>query len=238
MIFLYLYQPTNGYAYNSDSIFLYDFISSFQPKGKLLDVGCGVGIISLLLTRDFNIETTIIDKQEIMMKYAKHNYILNRLKADSFVCDFTELLNDKKYDFVVSNPPFYDSNVKQSENEHLNIARYSHHLPIEAFVAQVKRVLSPRGRFIFCYDAKQVDRLLYALKEAKINPEVIRFVHSKIERDSKLVMISARMNSKSMMKVMPPLIVFDKDSNYNEEAERAFYKAGTYSIKGDYDIGK
>jgi tRNA1(Val) A37 N6-methylase TrmN6 len=238
VIFLYLYQPTDGYAYNSDSIFLYDFISSFHPKGKLLDVGCGVGIISLLLTRDFNIETTIIDKQDIMLKYAKHNYELNNLKVQSFLGDFRESLNNEKYDFLVSNPPFYDSNVTQSENEHLNIARYSYHLPIESFVAQVKKVLTPRGRFIFCYDAKQVDRLLHALKNAKINPEVIRFVHSKIDRDSKLVMISARMNSKSMMKVMPPLIVFDKDSNYNEEAEKAFRKAGTNSIKGDYDIGK
>lgn len=235
---MYLYQPTQGYAYNSDSIFLYDFISSFKPKGKLLDVGCGVGIISLLLTRDFNIETTIIDKQELMLKYAEHNYELNKLEVESFLGDFTESLDNKKYDFVVSNPPFYDSNVTQSQNEHLNIARYAHHLPIEVFVAKVKKVLSPRGRFIFCYDAKQVDRLLYALKENKINPEVIRFVHSKIDRDSKLVMIAARMNSKSLMKVMPPLIVFDKESNYNEEAENAFRKAGTNSIKGDYNIGK
>jgi len=231
---LYLYQPTDGYAYNSDSIFLYDFISLFQPKGKLLDVGCGVGIISLLLTRDFNIETTIIDKQELMLKYAEHNYELNQLNVESYLGDFTKLLNDKKFDFVVSNPPFYDENVTQSENEHLNIARYAQHLPIEPFIKKVKSVLKPRGRFIFCYDAKQVDRLLHTLKEHKINPEVIRFVHSKIDRDSKLVMISARMNSKSLMKVMPPLIVFDKESRYNKEPESAFTKAATNSIKGDY----
>ncbi len=236
--FLYLYQPTKGYAYNSDSIFLYDFISFFQPKGSLLDVGCGVGIISLLLTRDFNLETTIIDKQKLMLKYAEHNYELNQLKVESYLGDFIELLDNKKYDFVVSNPPFYDSNVKQSENEHLNIARYSHHLPIELFIAKVKKVLNPRGRFIFCYDAKQVDRLLHTLIENNINPEVIRFVHSKIDRDSKLVMIAARMNSKSMMRVMPPLIVFDENSKYNEEAKNVFKKAGTNSIKGDYDIGK
>jgi tRNA1(Val) A37 N6-methylase TrmN6 len=234
---LYLYQPTEGYAYNSDSIFLYDFISSFNPKGQLLDVGCGVGIISLLLTRDFNLETTIIDKQEIMLKYAKHNYYINNLETESILGDFVEFRSDKKYDFIVSNPPFYDSNVKQSKNNHLNIARYAHHLPIASFIKKVKELLAPRGRFIFCYDAKQIDILLHVLKEYKINPEVIRFVHSKIDRDSKLVMISARMNSKSMTKIMPPLIVFDKESKYNEEAKKAFYKAGTNSIKGDYDIG-
>jgi len=42
------------------------------------------------------------------------------------------------------------------------------------------------------------------------------------------------MNSKSMMKVLAPLIVFDEQSNYNVEAKKAFEKAGTNSIKGDY----
>lgn len=232
--FLYLYQPTSGYAYNSDSIFLYDFISTFNPTGKLLDVGCGVGIVSLLLSRDFQLETTIVDKQEIMMNYALHNYAINGLEVDGYVEDFTTFNEKEKFDYVVSNPPFYDQNVTQSKNEHLNIARYAQHLPIETLISKVKNILKPRGRFIFCYDAKQVDKLLYTLIKHKINPEQIRFVHSKIERDSKLVMIMARMNSKAMMKVLSPLVVFDAQSNYNVEAKRAFEKASTHSIKGDY----
>ena len=231
---MYLYQPTKGYAYNSDSIFLYDFISEFQPKGSLLDVGCGVGIVSLLLSRDFKLSTTIVDKQKSMLMYAEHNYQINNLEVDAYLGYFIEFSEDKKFDFVVSNPPFYDSAVIQSENEHLNIARYAHHLPIFEFIAKVKKVLKPRGRFIFCYDAKQIDRLLHALKENKINPEVLRFVHSKIDRESKLVMISARMNSKSLTKIMPPLIVFDNKSNYLKEPKEAFLKAKTQSIKGDY----
>lgn len=231
---MYLYQPSSGYAYNSDSIFLYDFISHFKPKGSLLDVGCGVGIISLLLTRDFNLQTSVVDKQEIMLKYATHNYKLNNLEVNPTLGDFTQLKEETKFDYVISNPPFYDQNVTQSQNEHLNIARYAQHLPIEPFVAKVKKILKPRGYFIFCYDAKQVDKLLHALITHKINPEKIRFVHSKIDRDSKLVMIAARMNSKSMMKILPPLIVFDEQSNYNTEAKKAFEKAGTNSIKGDH----
>jgi len=231
---LYLYQPTSGYAYNSDSIFLYDFISSFQPRGSLLDVGCGVGIISLLLTRDHKIKTSIIDKQESMLQYAKHNFMLNNLDVHAYLEDFTQFNEENKFDYIVSNPPFYDSNVTQSENTHLNIARYAHHLPIDSFIAKVKKLLTPRGRFIFCYDAKQVDRLLFALKKEKINPEVMRFVHSKIDRESKLVMISARMNSKSLMKILAPLVVFNNESIYNDEAQNAFIKAGTHSIKGDY----
>ena len=231
---MFLYQATSGYCYNSDSIFLYDFISTFKPKGELLDVGCGVGIISLLLSRDYKIETTIIDKQEKMLSYAKHNYAINNLEVKSYLGDFTELKISEKFDFIVSNPPFYDSNVQQSENTHLNIARYAHHLPIVDFIAKVKTLLKPRGWFIFCYDAKQIDLLLHHLKINGINPEKIQFVHSKLDRESKLVMIAARMNSKSMTQILPPFIVFDDESVYREKAQKAFEKANTNSIKGDF----
>jgi tRNA1(Val) A37 N6-methylase TrmN6 len=231
---LFLYQPTKGYAYNSDSIFLYDFISSFNPKGGLLDVGCGVGIISLLLSRDFNIKTSIIDKQVSMLSYATHNFEINNLDVSSYLGDFLEFETQERFDFIVSNPPFYDQNVVQSKNEHLNIARYANHLPLEAFVQKVKALLTPRGRFVFCYDAKQIDKILFLLIKYKIKPEILRFVHSKRERDSKLVMILARANSRSMMKIMPPLIIFDKENSYESEAKKAFEKAGTNSIKGDF----
>ncbi len=209
-------------------------ISRFKPKGKLLDVGCGVGIISLLLSRDFKIETSIIDKQEKMLTYAKNNYVLNSLDAESYLGDFTEFHTEDRYDYIISNPPFYDENVQQSENTHLNIARYAHHLPIEGFIRRVKTYLKPKGWFIFCYDAKQIDILLYHLKLNKINPEKIQFVHSKIDRESKLVMIAARNNSKSMTQILPPFVVFDENSTYRYNAQEAFDRANTNSIKGDY----
>lgn len=231
---MFLYQPTSGYRYNSDSIFLYAFITKFKPKGKLLDVGCGVGIISLLLSRDFKIETSIIDKQEKMLQYARQNYVLNRLETQSYLGDFRELQTEDRYDFIISNPPFYDEHVQQSENTHLNIARYAHHLPIEGFIRSVKTFLKPKGWFIFCYDAKQIDLLLYHLKSHGLNPEKIQFVHSKIDRESKLVMIAARNNSKSMTQILPPLVVFNDNNTYMLSIENIFDRANTNSIKGDF----
>ncbi|MDQ7085054.1 MAG: methyltransferase [Sulfurovum sp.] len=231
---MFLYQPTSGYCYNSDSIFLYQFISRFKPKGTLLDVGCGVGIISLLLSRDFKIETSIIDKQESMLRYARHNYQLNHLVTQSYLGDFSQFQTQERYDYIISNPPFYDVNVQQSQNIHLNTARYAQHLPLESFIQNVKKPLSPRGWFIFCYDAKQIDRVLVILKAQGLNPEKIQFVHSKLERDSKLVMVSARNNSKSMTQVLAPFIVFDEANHYRTEAQKALDDAHTHSIKGDF----
>jgi tRNA1(Val) A37 N6-methylase TrmN6 len=47
-------------------------------------------------------------------------------------------------------------------------------------------------------------------------------------------MIVARNNSKSLVKVLPPFVVFDENSNYLPKAQEAFKKANTNSIKGDF----
>jgi len=232
---VFIYQPTSGYCYNSDSIFLYQFISIFKPKGALLDVGCGVGIISLLLGRDFVLDISIVDKQQKMLDYALHNYKRNEQNIQSYLGDFViDFETSDRYDFIVSNPPFYDSSSTQSEDTHLNIARYAHHLPIEDFIKRIKRFLKPKGWFIFCYDAKHIDVILHHLKLNGINPEKIQFVHSKIDRESKLVMIAARNNSKSLTQIMPPFIVMNDDSIYGPKAQEAFDKANTTSIKEDF----
>ncbi len=230
---MFLYQPPTGYCYNSDSIFLYDFIRQFPLKGRLLDVGCGVGILSLLLSRDFGTETVAVDKQPLMCAYAKHNFALNGIDAQVHCVDFADFESEERFDYIVSNPPFYDPNVDQSTDTMRNIARYAHHLPLETLVKNVKRLLKPRGYFIFCYDAKQLDRIMTTLCRYALNPEKIRFVHAKIDRESKLVFVAARQGSKSMCTIQPPLIVFDEKSRYLPEAAQAFKHAATHSIKAE-----
>ncbi len=230
---MYLYQPPTGYRYNSDSIFLSDFIARLAPRGRVLDVGSGVGIVGLLVARDFPVEMDIIDKQRHMIAYSRHNYALNGLDVVAEVGDFTEVSGERIYDWIVSNPPFYDSAVTQSEDEGLNIARYAHHLPSQDLIQTAKRLLRPRGRLVFCYDAKQVDRVLTELREAKLNPEMIRFVHPKADREAKIALIAARANSRAMLSVLPPLIVFDANDRYLPEAQKAFDRAETHVISGE-----
>ena len=59
-----LAQLKSGYRYNSDTLVLYDFISSSLKNfsGRILDVGAGCGILGLLLKRDFkNSSLSLLD---------------------------------------------------------------------------------------------------------------------------------------------------------------------------------
>jgi tRNA1(Val) A37 N6-methylase TrmN6 len=234
---MFLYQPASGYRYNSDSLFLYGFIRRFSPRGRVLDIGCGVGILALLLARDFPVRICAVDKQSSMLAYASRNFAVNGMEAEIIEGDFLETEFEGRFDFIVSNPPFYDPAVTQSRNEHINAARYAHHLPPEALIPKVKRILCPKGHFVFCYDARQIDQIMHLLKTSGLNPETLRFVHSKADREAKIFMLSARIDSRSKCRVLPPLIVFDEKGHYCPEASEIFDIAATWTVRAEYKNG-
>ncbi len=226
-----LYQPESGYCYNSDSLFLYDFITKFQPKGRVLDVGAGCGIIGLLVARDNpKISLEAVEKQEAFIHFAQTNARVNKIDYKLHQGDFTSLKFEEKYDFIISNPPFYSSGAKKSNNEMVYNARYNLHLPMEAFFKKVSQVLKPRSHFIFCYDATQFGLLCAALEKVKMRVVDVEFVHPKLDKTASLVMIHARNGSNAMMKVWPPFIHFDGDTP-SKKAQEIYAKASTQSIK-------
>jgi len=226
-----LYQSPDGYCYNSDSIFLFKFATMFNIKGNVLDIGCGVGVLTLLLAKKFKANFTVVEKQKSMYSYAVKNFAVNNINVDAFNIDFLEFKTDKKFDFIISNPPFYKVDRHQSKNDSINIARYEHHLPLKELIKKSSTLITPRGYIILCYDAWQSDEVIKELKNNKFQPEFIQFVHPKIDKEANLIMITARKGSKARCKILAPLITFDKDGKYTKEAKEAFILANTHSIK-------
>jgi tRNA1(Val) A37 N6-methylase TrmN6 len=219
------YQPEKGYRYNSDTLFLYDFVSKLNLRGKILDVGSGSGILGVLLSRDFpKLELYSVEKQQFFHKLTLKNSEVNFVNNKNIHIDFSETTYLQEFDYIVSNPPFYHSNVIQSENSNLNIARYNHHLPLDKFIKRVSQSLKPRGYFLFCYDAKQFQEISHLLTENKLNIERIRYVHPSIDKGASLIMIQSRKGSKSSMSVEKPLI------NFSDEVSDIYRKANTYTL--------
>ena len=232
-----LYQPINGYCYNSDTHFLYNFIYENLKKyknikGELLDIGSGSGILGLLLAREYtNLNLNQCEIQEVFQFFSSKNAQTNKLNATLYKGSFEKVEFDKRFDICVSNPPFYHSDVIKSENESLRIARYNDSLPLEQFIKKVSTVLSSEGKFFFCYDAKQVSEILILLNKYKFNLEALQFVHPKVSKDATLILVYAKKNSKSLTKIFNPLIVFENNNDFTQEIQNIYEKSSTYSIK-------
>jgi tRNA1(Val) A37 N6-methylase TrmN6 len=226
-----LYQPQSGYCYNSDSIFLYDFISSFKPKGRLLDVGAGCGVVGLLVAKDNpKVKLEAVEKQDAFVEYATINARVNKIEYKIYKKDFLELDDEYKYDYIISNPPFYHESISVSEDEMLFNARYNINLPLKDFFKKVSRVLKPHSHFIFCYDASQFSLICAELERVKLRVVDVRFVHPRLDKKASLVMLHVRNGSKSMLNVHKPLIAFE-GKEFSDEVQSIYKKASTQSIK-------
>ena len=236
-----LYQPINGYCYNSDTHFLFNFIcenlKKFKNiKGEILDIGSGSGILGLLLANRFQkLLLNQCEIQKMFQFFSTKNAQINNIDSILYKGSFDSILFDKKFDLCVSNPPFYHGNVIKSENQSLKIARYNDSLPLENFIKKSSEILKSEGKFFFCYDCKQINQIILLLGKYRFNIEALQFVYPKRDKDSTLVLVYARKNSKSLTKICNPLIVFDKDNNFSQEVNDIYKESSTYSIKVDIE---
>ena len=236
-----LYQPMNGYCYNSDTHFLYNFIcENFKKykniKGELLDIGSGSGILGLLVAKDYNkIVLNQCEIQKMFQFFSTKNAKINDINSNLYEGSYDRINFEKSFEYCVSNPPFYHCDVIKSENECLKIARYNDSLPLENFIKKTSMILKNDGKFFFCYDAKQINEIIIILNRYKFNLEALQFVHPKVSKDATLILIYARKNSKSLTKIFNPLIVFDDNNDFTLEVQNIYKKSSTYSIKADIE---
>ena len=236
-----LYQPTNGYCYNSDTHFLYNFIIENLKKyknikGELLDIGSGSGILGLLVAKNFEkLKLNQCEIQKMFQFFTKKNSETNKVNSNLYEGSFINIDFNKRFDICVSNPPFYHSDVIKSDNENLKIARYNDSLPLEEFIKKTASILNSEGKFFFCYDVKQINQILLLLNKYKFNLESLQFVHPKNSKDATLILVYAKRNSKSLTKILKPLIVFDENNDFTSEVQEIYKKSSTHSIKVDIE---
>ena len=73
--------------------------------GKVLDLGCGIGVVGVILgTINKDISIDMIDVNERALKLAKENILLNKVKANVFISNVYDKVTSK-YDCIITNPP-------------------------------------------------------------------------------------------------------------------------------------
>ncbi len=122
-----------------------------QNATTILDIGTGTGLLSLMVAQK-NTKATIIavEIEPGAAKEAISNFELSDWKdrlhvVNNSIQDFSSG-QMKKFDCIISNPPFFESDLT-SPDDNKNLAAHSAALPWNEFASEVATLLAPNGNF-------------------------------------------------------------------------------------------
>ncbi|MBR9919280.1 MAG: methyltransferase [Bacteroidetes bacterium] len=154
-----LQQTNTAQRIGTDSVLFGAWVDLCGAK-KVLDVGSGSGILSLMAAQRFpNICIDALEPDPGSLTDAKANATASPW-ADSIQL-FDEKLQvfypGRKYDHIISNPPFFSGGLRHSAKAKAN-ARHTDRLPFEELISNVDRLLADDGKFSLILSIQEVNR--------------------------------------------------------------------------------
>ena len=194
---LKLIQNHDGLTFGTDAYLLSAFVSgSSRLRGA--DLGSGTGVIPLLCaSRKKAAKIYAIEVQESFASLIERNAQLNSLSSViSPICaDVRELKatdTDGELDFVTANPPYMKTDSgKRNQFDEKYIARHEVMGGINDFCACAYRLLKHGGRFYCVWRPDRLVDLIVSMRENRLEPKVITFVHATSESEPSMVLVRA-----------------------------------------------
>ena len=202
----------------TDAVLLGSWISINRDCRQILDIGCGCGIIALMLAQRSNarIIGIDIDKSSIdeATKNAQKSSWGGRINfRQTSIQDFCVLPNKNNFDLIVSNPPFFEKSLK-SPVEKRNLSRHTDTLSFEELIVSADYCLSENGCFAVIIPVKSVQKIenlallhgFFCSKKMGIHP------YSN-QPANRVLLLFFRQKTKIQTEM---LVVRDTDNNYTE----------------------
>jgi len=124
------------------------FAAKVPDRSLILDIGSGTGLLMMMMAQKSNAEIHGIELDLSAYRQLKENIGQNswkeRLKA--FPGDARSFVFPDKYDFIISNPPFFENDLLSDSHEE-QIAKHSKQLTLDELVTIIDNNLQPYGGF-------------------------------------------------------------------------------------------
>lgn len=219
-------QDRERFSYGTDAIFLSDFA---KPKGMVLDIGTGTGIIPLRLLDKGNITTIYgVEIQKEVSELARKSMELNGLEEKIKILhmdlkDLTKEFKKGTFDCITSNPPYIrKGGASVNIDTNFAISRHEIMCSLDDIINITHYLLKPLGKFYMVHRPDRLVDILYTMRKYKIEPKYIRLVQPKIEKKPNLLLIEGTKNGKAELKFYDPLIVYNEDGSYTDEIYKIY----------------
>lgn len=231
-----IYQKEDLFKFTIDSMLLSGFVKLKHNVKNIIDLGTGNSAIPIYLTLKTDALIYGIEIQKEVYDLGVKSVLKNKLdKQITLVNDdlnnAKELFKDTLFDVVTCNPPYFkyqeDSNI--NKNDYLTIARHEVKTNLEEIIKVSYKLLKDKGSLFMIHRPDRLTDIIYSLRENKLEPKRIRFVHPEVNKKANHVLIEAVKGGKpGSVNLMPPLYIYE-----NSELTKEVLNIYNYRRKED-----
>lgn len=223
-------QHKHGYRFSVDAVLVAHFVAP-GPNDRILDLGCGSGVIGLILAYRYKgVSLVGVEIQDELFNLTRENIDNNDLNERFTVLsgDFRQvsvLLKPESFDQVISNPP-YRMQGRGKVNPGSQKARARHEIDstLSDVIQAAAYAVKNRGRVTMVYPARSSVALIAELKKFKLEPKKIQPVYSYPDSPgASLVLIQAIKNGGEEVTLLPPFYIYtEKNGPYTDEMQQLY----------------
>ncbi|MCM1531784.1 MAG: methyltransferase [Bacteroides sp.] len=200
---------------------------------KVLEIGCGCGVVSLMLAQRMqaeagpgNLRITALDIHAPSCEEARHN--VQQSPWHTQICvehlDFLQYPETEKFHLIVSNPPFFSESLKSPEAAR-NLARHNDSLPFDALLRKSEGLLLEEGRLAMILPLSAFEKIqALVMKTASLlRLERLARVYSKPGKPCERVLCAWRKTHSEREAESPQeitLFICNAQGTYTEEYRR------------------
>lgn len=140
-------QTHSALKVGTDAMLLGSLCNWTNPK-RLLDIGTGTGVLSLMCAQRFPFqEITAIDIENTAITDATVNAQNNPFTSPIrvFEQDVLHFEPQKNFDAIVCNPPFFENSLKNPDSQKAT-ARHTESLPFTSLFSKISQLLTQDGQ--------------------------------------------------------------------------------------------
>ena len=228
---LKIIQNKDGFCFGVDSVLISDFAKNVRKGSTVLDLGTGTGIISILLSKkQENLKIYGIEIQSDVAEMAERSVKLNGLENEiKIINDNLKNLENhfelNSIDAVVTNPPYKKNNTGLKSDDYRNlVSRHEIECTLEDIIVISKKLLKDKGEIYMINRAERLVDIITLMRNNKLEPKEIRFVHSKQNEKPTLVLVKAVKNAGEFLKIEKPLVIYNENGEYTDEILEIYNK--------------
>ena len=222
-------QKEEMFRFSLDSMLLAYFVN-VKNEDRVVDLGCGNGPIPLFLSLKTKGKIYGIEIQEEVYDLAKRSVVLNNMEEqicilNEDIIDIYKIIGANSFEIVTTNPPYFKYNQSSNVNksDYKTIARHEVLINLEQIIKEASKLLVDGGSLNIVYRVSRLNDLLLEFNKCNFGIKRIQYVYPKISSNEALIMlVEAKKNRPSDVKVLKPLYVLDKNGEYTPEVLNIF----------------